>query len=101
MAQKKQSKTEQQPQAPRGLQKSREGVVVSNKMTKTVIVAVVRQVKHEAYGKYIRKTSKHFAHDEKNECQIGDRVRIVETRPMSKMKRWKVESVLAKADVTA
>jgi small subunit ribosomal protein S17 len=85
----------------RGLRKSREGVVVSNKMTKTVIVAVVRQVKHEAYGKYIRKTSTHFAHDEKNECQIGDRVRIVETRPMSKNKRWKVETVLAKAAITA
>lgn len=85
----------------RGLRKSREGVVVSNKMTKTVIVAVVRQVQHEAYGKYIRKTSTHFAHDEKNECQIGDRVRIVETRPMSKNKRWKVEQVLAKAVITA
>lgn len=85
----------------RGLRKWREGVVVSNKMTKTVIVAVVRQVKHEAYGKYIRKTSTHFAHDEKNECQIGDRVRIVETRPMSKNKRWKVEAVLAKAVIAA
>ena len=85
----------------RGLRKSREGVVVSNKMTKTVIVAVVRQVKHEAYGKYVRKTSTHFAHDEKNECQIGDRVRIVETRPMSKNKRWKVETVISKAALPA
>ena len=85
----------------RGLRKSREGVVVSNKMQKTVVVAVVRQVQHQAYGKYIRKTSKHYAHDEKNECQVGDRVRIVETRPLSKLKRWKVESVLAKAEITA
>lgn len=87
--------------AGRGLRKTREGVVVSNKMKKTIVVAVVRQVQHQAYGKYIRRTSKHYAHDEKNECQIGDRVRIVETRPMSKLKRWKVETVLAKADITA
>ena len=83
----------------RGLRKSREGLVVSNKMKKTVVVAVVRQVQHHAYGKYIRKTSKYYAHDETNACQIGDRVRIVETRPMSKLKRWKVENVLAKADI--
>lgn len=82
----------------RGLRKFREGTVVSNKMNKTVVVAVVRQVKHQAYGKYVRKTSKHFAHDEKNECQIGDRVRIVETRPLSKLKCWKVESILRRAE---
>jgi small subunit ribosomal protein S17 len=82
----------------RGLRKFREGTVVSNKMNKTVVVAVVRQVKHHAYGKYVRKTSKHFAHDEKNECQIGDRVRIVETRPLSKLKCWKVESILTRAE---
>ncbi len=85
----------------RGLRKTREGVVVSNKMKKTVVVAVMRQVQHQAYGKYIRKTSKHYAHDEKNECQIGDRVRIVETRPLSKLKRWKVETVITKAEITA
>lgn len=80
----------------RGLSKSREGIVVSNKMDKTVTVAITRQVKHQQYGKYIKKTSKYFAHDERNECQVGDVVRIVETRPLSRMKRWRVQAILSK-----
>lgn len=84
--------------ATRGLRKKRDGVVVSNKMSKTVVVAVMSQVKHAGYGKYVRKTARYHAHDEGSVCGVGDRVRIVETRPLSKMKRWKVESVLAKAE---
>ncbi len=86
------------PQEPRGLRKRQDGVVVSNKMEKTVVVAVVRQVRHATYGKFIRKTKKFYAHDEAKQCGVGDRVRIVETRPLSKLKRWKVESILTKAD---
>lgn len=81
----------------RGLQRSREGIVVSDKMEKTVVVSVTRQVKHQTYGKFIKKTRRYFAHDEKNECTVGDRVLIVETRPLSKNKHWRVEKVLVKA----
>jgi small subunit ribosomal protein S17 len=81
----------------RGLVKVREGVVVSDKMDKTIVVAITRSVRHAAYGKYVRKTKKYYAHDEKNECGIGDVVRIVETRPMSKLKRWRVQAVVTKA----
>ena len=81
----------------RGLPKAREGVVVSDKMDKTVTVAIVRQVKHSAYGKYIRKTTKYLVHDQKEECSVGDLVRIVETRPLSKNKRWKLERIITKA----
>ena len=86
------------PAAVRGLRKKRDGVVVSDKMSKTVVVAVVSQVKHSGYGKYVRRTARYYAHDEGSVCGVGDRVRIVETRPLSKMKRWEVESVLAKAE---
>lgn len=89
---------EAKPQAPRGLRKRQEGLVVSSKMDKTIVVAVVRRVRHATYGKFIRKTKKFYAHDESNQCGVGDRVRIVETRPLSKLKCWKVESVLVKAD---
>ncbi len=82
----------------RGLIKSREGVVVSNKMDKTVVVAITRSVKHRAYGKYMRKTSKCVAHDALNECALGDEVQIVETRPMSRTKRWKVSAILKRAE---
>lgn len=82
----------------RGLRKTQDGVVVSNKMNKTIVVSVVRQVRHAAYGKFVRKTKKFYAHDEASECGVGDRVRIVETRPISKLKRWKVESILRKAE---
>jgi small subunit ribosomal protein S17 len=81
----------------RGNRKTQDGVVVSNKMEKTVVVAVVRQVRHATYGKFIRKTKKFYAHDETRQCGVGDKVRIVETRPLSKLKRWKVESILTKA----
>lgn len=84
--------------AGRGLPKFRQGLVVSNKMDKTVVVAVSRQVKHGQYGKYVRKTSKYFAHDEKNECNVGDLVKIVETRPLSRMKRWKIREIVEKAE---
>ena len=73
------------------------GKVVSDKMDKTVSVAIVRQIKHETYGKYIRRTSKVMAHDESNECKIGDRVAISETRPVSKNKSWQVVNVIERA----
>jgi len=82
----------------RGLRKAQDGVVVSSKMNKTIVVAVVRQVRHSTYGKFVRKTKKFYAHDESKQCGVGDRVRIVETRPMSKLKRWKLESIITKAE---
>lgn len=85
----------------RGRMKTRDGVVVSAKMAKTVVVAVERQMRHAEYGKYIRRTSKCYAHDEKGTCAVGDLVRISETRPMSRLKRWKVAEILRKAEVTA
>ncbi len=81
----------------RGTQKSRIGVVVSNKMTKTVVVKVERRVADSKYGKIVTKAEKYKAHDEEQACKIGDRVRIVETRPMSKDKRWRVAETLVKA----
>ncbi len=80
----------------RGNRKSRIGVVVSNKMTKTVVVRVERRVADRKYGKIVTRATKFKAHDEKQECGIGDRVRIVETRPMSKDKRWRVVETLEK-----
>ena len=77
--------------------KEKVGVVVSNKMQKTITVAVVRQVMHSKYGKYLKKTSKFYAHDEKNECGIGDTVRIAETRPLSKNKCWRLVEIVEKA----
>lgn len=79
------------------MRKTREGDVVRNAMDKSVVVAVVTQGKHAQYGKYIRRTKRYMAHDEKNECQVGDRVRIIEARPLSKRKRWCVQSILEKA----
>ena len=81
----------------RNLRKTRIGLVVSNKMEKTVTVTVERRVKHPIYGKFVKKTTKFHAHDEKNECTIGDLVRIMETRPLSKTKRWRLVEVLEKA----
>jgi len=80
----------------RGNRKSRIGVVVSNKMTKTVVVRVERRVADSKYGKIVTRASKFKAHDEKQECGVGDRVRIVETRPISKDKRWRVAEMLEK-----
>lgn len=77
--------------------KVRTGKVVSDKMDKTVVVAVERQVAHPIYKKRFKKTKKYKAHDENNECRIGDTVRIVETRPLSKDKRWRVDEILEKA----
>ncbi len=81
----------------RGNRKSRVGVVVSNKMTKTVVVRVERRVADRLYGKIVTRAEKYKAHDERQECKVGDRVRIVETRPMSKDKRWRVAETLEKA----
>jgi small subunit ribosomal protein S17 len=77
--------------------KQREGVVVSDKMNKTVVVAVQRLTRHPLYGRVIRVTKKFKAHDESNECKVGDKVRIVETRPLSKEKQWRVAEVVEKA----
>ena len=89
---------QQQQQAPvRGKRKVREGLVVSDKMDKTVVVAVEDRVKHALYGKIIRRTTKYKAHDEGNECGVGDRVRLMETRPLSATKRWRVVEILEKA----
>ena len=77
--------------------KEKTGVVSSNKMTKSIVVAVERKIKHPKYGKFIKKTSTFMAHDEKNECGLGDIVRIEETRPLSKNKRWRLVQVIEKA----
>ena len=81
----------------RGDRKTREGLVVSDKMDKTVVVAVEDRVKHALYGKVIRRTSKLKAHDEANACGVGDRVLLMETRPLSATKRWRVVEILEKA----
>jgi len=81
----------------RALRKERTGTVVSNKMSKSIVVAVERKVKHPMYGKFIKKTTKFMAHDEKNECGIGDLVTITETRPLSKNKNWRLKQILEKA----
>lgn len=80
----------------RNLRKTRIGVVSSNKMDKTITVNVERKIKHPLYGKFLKKTTKFHAHDEKNECSIGDTVKIMETRPMSKTKRWRLVEVVEK-----
>jgi small subunit ribosomal protein S17 len=80
----------------RNLRKTRIGVVTSNKMAKTITVEVERKVKHPIYGKFVKKTSKFHAHDDKDECSIGDVVRIMETRPLSKTKRWRLVEVVEK-----
>jgi len=81
----------------RNLRKERTGKVVSNKMNKSVTVAVERKVKHPIYGKFVSKTTKLMAHDEKNECNVGDIVKIMETRPLSKLKRWRLVEIIEKA----
>jgi len=81
----------------RGTRKTKVGLVVSNKMDKSVVVSVVRLVRHPLYGKFFKKTSKFMAHDEQNVCQIGDTVKIMESRPLSRLKRWRLVSVLEKA----
>lgn len=81
----------------RGIKRQMTGTVVSNKMDKTAIVMVERQVKHQFYHKYVKRYAKFAAHDENNACQIGDKVLITESRPISKTKRWRVSKVLVKA----
>ena len=80
----------------RNLRKQREGIVTSNKMDKTITVEVKRRVKHPIYGKFVKKTSKLTAHDEQNQCDIGDLVRVMETRPISKNKRWRLTEIVEK-----
>jgi small subunit ribosomal protein S17 len=81
----------------RNLRKERTGVVVSNKMGKSIVIAVKRKVKHPIYGKFLNKTTKLMAHDEKNECNIGDVVKIMETRPLSKNKCWRLVEIIERA----
>ena len=81
----------------RTLRKTRVGMVVSTKMDKTVVVAIEDNVKHPVYSKIIKRTLKIHAHDEKNECGVGDRVEVMETRPLSKTKRWRVTEIIEKA----
>ena len=83
--------------AGRGYRKVREGLVVSDKMDKTVVVAVEDRVKHPKYGKVLRRTKKYQAHDEANACGVGDRVLLMETRPLSATKRWRVAEIIEKA----
>jgi small subunit ribosomal protein S17 len=89
---------QQEKQVERGRPKSRIGTVTSNKMMKTVVVQVERRMKHGRYGKYMTEKKKFKAHDESQSCRIGDRVRITETRPLSKDKRWRVVEIIRKAD---
>ncbi len=81
----------------RNLRKERTGVVVSNKMEKSIVIAVKRKVKHPIYGKFVNKTTKLMAHDDKNECNVGDVVRIKETRPLSKNKCWRLVEIIERA----
>lgn len=88
---------EAKPVSERNARKERIGRVTSNKMQKTITVAIDRKVKHPMYGKFMNKTKKLTVHDEKNECSIGDTVRVMETRPMSKNKRWRLIEIIEKA----
>ncbi len=85
------------PETKRSLPKTKVGKIVSNKMNKTVVVSVERLIKHPVYKKYIRRTRKLYAHDKDNSCQIGDIVKVMETKPMSKTKHWKVIQVVERA----
>ncbi|MCF7885573.1 MAG: 30S ribosomal protein S17 [Candidatus Marinimicrobia bacterium] len=78
------------------IRKEIKGTVASNKMDKTIVVAVNKKVKHQFYGKYIKRTTKYYAHDPENQCQEGDQVRIRQTRPLSKLKRWELVEILNK-----
>ena len=81
----------------RNLRKTRAGVVTSNKMNKTVAVTVERKLRHPIYGKFVKKTKSFMAHDENNDCSIGDVVKIMETRPLSKLKRWRLVEIIERA----
>jgi small subunit ribosomal protein S17 len=88
--------SEVKQEVERNLRKTKTGVVLSNKMDKSITVNVERKVKHPLYGKFVKKSTKFHAHDEKNECSIGDTVKIMETRPISKTKRWRLVEVVEK-----
>ena len=81
----------------RNKRKVREGPVMSNKMDKSIVVSVERKLKHPKYGKFLKRTTKLMAHDEKNECNIGDKVRVMETRPLSKSKCWRLVEIIERA----
>jgi small subunit ribosomal protein S17 len=81
----------------RGLRKTRTGIVISDKMDKTITIAIERKVPHPIYKKYYKKTTKLMAHDEKSECRVGDKVKVMETRPLSKSKRWRLVEIVEKA----
>lgn len=81
----------------RGQGRTLEGLVSSNSMEKTAVIKVMVRKRHAQYGKYVQRTMKYYAHDERNECNVGDRVRIVESRPMSKLKRWRLVNILERA----
>ena len=81
----------------RNLRKERVGVVVSNKMEKSIVVSEVKKVKHPMYGKFVLKTKKYIAHDDKNDCNVGDTVKIMETRPLSKSKCWRMVEIIERA----
>jgi len=83
--------------ADRNLRKQRTGIVVSDKMEKSITVLVERKLKHPLYGKFVKKSKKFLAHDDKNDCNVGDKVRIMETRPLSKNKRWRLVEILERA----
>ncbi len=91
------SASEQPAASPRARRKIREGVVTSHGMDKTAVVAVVERVRHPKYNKFVLQTKKLYAHDESNDVNVGDRVRVMETRPLSKTKRWRVTDVLERA----
>ena len=81
----------------RSARKMREGVVVSSKMDKTIVISIVERVRHPTYAKFVQRTKKLYAHDEANDAKVGDRVRVMETRPLSKLKRWRLVEVLERA----
>jgi small subunit ribosomal protein S17 len=84
-------------EATRNNRKTRDGVVISNKMEQTAVVAIIERVRHPKYEKFVNRTKKLYAHDETNDVHVGDRVRVAETRPMSKTKRWRIVEVLERA----
>ncbi len=85
------------PAVARRVRKTRDGVVVSNKMEHTAVVAIVERVRHPKYAKFVNRTKKLYCHDETNDVNVGDKVRVAETRPMSKLKRWRIVEVLERA----
>jgi small subunit ribosomal protein S17 len=89
--------TETTTEIVRQNRKVRDGIVVSNKMDKTIVISIVERVRHPKYAKFVQRTKKLYAHDEANDAKIGDRVRVMETRPMSKQKRWRLVEVLERA----